>query len=165
MHFSLAAPDPAAEIIEAHVGMIGQQSNRGVGDLFGARSGRMPNGLSCQPGCQMDTVSLFHVSTGPTVKAWEGMVERPNDARILDNRHGTAGPRHARRASGIGGRGILEGPRGAPGSFNAQLPARSGTARRHRKPAQAAMLSALRNGHSSGMRSFPSIALYTCLHH
>ena len=36
---------------------------------------RMPNGLSWQPACQMETFSAFQVSNGPTVAACVGTSE------------------------------------------------------------------------------------------
>ncbi len=46
---------------------------------------RSPKGLSCHPGCQMETFSAFHVSTGPTDSAWEGTPETapPPDVRAF----------------------------------------------------------------------------------
>src|SRR6185503_730582 len=46
---------------------------------------RWPNGLSCLPACQMDTLSAFHVSTGPTLMARVGTSEMfpPPDVRAF----------------------------------------------------------------------------------
>ena len=66
--------DAAAEVVELHVRMIGQQRHRHgrvrrcVFEIISVVS-RWPNGLSCLPACQMETFSAFHVSTGPTVIA------------------------------------------------------------------------------------------------
>ena len=46
---------------------------------------RWPNGLSCVPACQIETFSAYHVSTGPTVIAFDGTMEMfpPPDVRAF----------------------------------------------------------------------------------
>jgi hypothetical protein len=129
VHFDRDLAEAGTKVVEVNVRW---SASSDIGTLLSgirfaiiSAESRTPKGLSWWPGCQIETFSAFHVSTGPTVAARVGTMATlpPPEVRafwmIVTGCRSTSRAESLRYSAGVGG-AFLYAPSRLGGSLNAQ---------------------------------------------